>query len=704
MRIQRQRQLARVAGRQRRGQDHDAFRVDRSAQLDLPLDVDDPSGADTRRRRDTYRVAEAMLTEIDDRQAVDLPNCFTSSVDEEQVARDPVLDAGGHAPEAPCHFVDSLAHVVGADGGGLRFSRPVIGLRQEVVDGADPHRQPFTVVGQARALFHDSLHGRPVEGQQLALADPVRDLRDVVGLVVRATLQVVVEVGGNLEKIPELAVVQDEQVVQPALADQQHLDVERDGFRPQRRRAEQAVRLARGLDAQAGGKQRLLQRLPDERPGEHPVDVEHQVAAVRSVQGAGPNHPEIGEQGTHFGAMLDLADDVAVVRVRLKDDRCRCLRLVRHQQVDFVAPEASPSVLLHEGHRRGLGCLEVLGIGDDVGVYLLEVAHDLGQVTESLDQFGERDGDGVLGDLAIERLDALAVLLAYLRHVLDVFAQLPAEAFDCRFRRLADLIRLLGEFLLVHDLAVVHRREHVAGRRLQHGDVFFTRPLLELLAARLDLFLCLVLDGLELGAVIVTFERRGNRELQLLDQPRHAVRERFTAARRKPEVARLLRVIEVVDVAPVVAGRPARRVFADQRVHQAVPVAAGRPEDEHVVSGVCNFQAEPNGVDRASLAHATFGRWNVGAGFERQVLEIARPPQFRRRYLEFAATVRVHRLKRRLMSGRIQYHESISGDTNNYVIAALAGAAAKCPGGPPECVAAQCNPAKITVVIARSLY
>ena len=115
----------------------------------------------------------------------------------------------------------------------------------------------------------------------------------------------------------------EQQVVELAVAEQHHLDVERNRLGIERLRRDQvkpdasigcSMRISRALMArfkasQANGDSSSLAR------------IEQQIAAVGAMQRAGLDQQEVGDQRAHLGDVLDPADEVAVGGIELLDDR-----------------------------------------------------------------------------------------------------------------------------------------------------------------------------------------------------------------------------------------------------------------------------------------------------------------------------------------------------------------------------------------------
>ena len=133
------------------------------------------------------------------------------------------------------------------------------------------------------------------------LAGAAVDEFSVGSNVVLGSLHVVVEVDGYFEERAELLVVYGQEIVEPALANEDDLDVERDRLRLQCCRRGESQCVGRCLDANLPRKQCLLQRVPGKRTTEHAVHVEHEKTAVGLQQRTAAHHAEIRQECAHFG-------------------------------------------------------------------------------------------------------------------------------------------------------------------------------------------------------------------------------------------------------------------------------------------------------------------------------------------------------------------------------------------------------------------
>ena len=65
--------------------------MQRAAELDLALDIGDAAAAEANARGDPGRLAKGELTELQDREPIDLADLRAGRVDQDEVALDPLL-------------------------------------------------------------------------------------------------------------------------------------------------------------------------------------------------------------------------------------------------------------------------------------------------------------------------------------------------------------------------------------------------------------------------------------------------------------------------------------------------------------------------------------------------------------------------------------------------------------------------------------
>ena len=137
----------------------------------------------------------------------------------------------------------------------------------------------------------------------------------------RRAVDIVLEIGENLEVLAHLGIERSQDVVENAVAEQDDLDIERDRIGLDRDRAGQAEKMADVLDPDLALAQRPLERRPAERLHQQVSHVEQQIAAIGPVHRAGFDQPEIGHQHAVLRDVFDIAQKVAERRMQLFDDR-----------------------------------------------------------------------------------------------------------------------------------------------------------------------------------------------------------------------------------------------------------------------------------------------------------------------------------------------------------------------------------------------
>lgn len=109
-------------------------------------------------------------------------------------------------------------------------------------------------------------------------------------------------------------------------------------------------------------------------------------------------------------------------------------------------------------------------------------------------------------------------------------------------------------------------------------------------------------DGLLSRPVVLALEGRGYRRLQLVDEALHVVLELHPPPGRQTQGARLVRVREVVDGAPVRGDIVSGGLLLDVATHRAVPAGARGTEHVEPVAFAPDADAELQRLDGACLA------------------------------------------------------------------------------------------------------
>jgi len=292
---------------------------------------------------------------------------------------------------------------------------------------------------------------------------------------------------------------------------------------------------------------------------------------------------------------------------------------VLHQDVDAVAVKGLPAQLGHGQHLGGAGLAagglaEELRMPHDVLAHGLEVRHDLGRIgvllLGLLDELRHRRG----GHLAVQGLQLRLGVLLDLAEAPDGRRHIGRHGLVAALEFLAGGLVHVLQGIGIQGLAPEYGNRHQPARRLGQAEAPRLDALLQpfqllalLLLRRLDDALLLLLVGLGL-------ERPGDAGLQVADEPLAVLAEGARPPRLQANGAGLVRVGEVVHVAPVgrrgQLGRLARQEAADGR-GLAGP---GRPQGEQIESRAADAHAEGDGLDRSVLGDDLFqGLEGLGA-------------------------------------------------------------------------------------------
>ena len=424
--------------------------------------------------------------------------------------------------------------------------------------------QLLRVFGQPRELL-DRAGGRAgVERTEPLTTGERRDeLRDE-DRVGRRPVDVVGEVGGDLEELEELMVVRAEQVVEPAVSDERDLDVEGDRLGLEGRGRQQAQRLTERLDADLARSQRSFQFLPGIRLQQDLVRFENEVPAVRPVERSGADEGEVRHKGPELGDVLGPTDEIRVGRVILDDDRGAVVRAVPDEDVHAVASERTAiggrwAHGLRSRVRLGGQGEELRSALDHIPFDVVEVAHHRRQGGEAVAQLVDEMTDRGSDDFAVEVAQPAPHLPLPVRDLAKDLLEVALEGRDLRpdplLVRLGQVVEVIGR----QDLAVPGRCQADAERGPDERDPGGVSAPFDVREARFAVRLELRFDRLLAAAILVALEGRRDRALQLETELRHRLPKYDARRRRQPQRAGALRVGEVVDVAPVVGSRLAGR-------------------------------------------------------------------------------------------------------------------------------------------------
>jgi hypothetical protein len=334
------------------------------------------------------------------------------------------------------------------------------------------------------------------------------------------------------------------------LADQDHLQIERDRFGLDGQRRQQAEELTQRLDLDLACAQRAFQPLPGIRLGQQFFRVEHQVATVRARQGARADHREVGDQRAHVGNVIDAADQVLEARLVFEDHWRALGAAVIDAQIDLVAGERQVAGdRAHRPFRLAFRFAQLFGALDDVMHHFVEEGDDILQIRvmrlELLDQMANRQRHRLAAQFHQARLQFTPPA----RKLMQQLAQLFAVFFDQLVDARLFLVRQRFEVFRPHRLFALQRGEHEALRGAQQRNAVFTGGLTKLAQGLIFAFLVFLLHRFGLAAEGVAVECGGDRLGQIGDETLHVGLQRGAAAGGQDQQPRTVAVGEVIHVA-----------------------------------------------------------------------------------------------------------------------------------------------------------
>src|SRR5215831_6760966 len=464
--VKRKRPCLAEAPAEKAGKDQHPFGMQRPAELDLALDIDDFAAAEPDPGGDATGIAKAETAERYHRKPVDLADFFAVGLDADGLAADLLLQAAVDPITTTELRVDRALYfgrcnnlLAGARGN-------LVGLLQQIDNLAQPRRQPVGIPGKARSPLDHPRDRSAVQREEIVLTYHAGDKPRVKQRRFPRALDTVVEIGGDLEQVLEVVVDSAEQVIERRRTEQHDLNVERDRFGLQRDRARHTKQLFQALDADLAGNECTFQRCPAEISGQQPLRIEQQITAIGTMQCPRREQIEVGDERTEARNVLDPADQRLMGRIVLEYDRGALVGAVVDKDIDLVAPEAvlGDGLLDWGRHRppwRGRRRLrqKIIGVLFDVALDGVEVLHDFGQVAMAGTQFVHHGCDCSAGGLASELAYRLAMLTLPLRDFLH-------DSFELALHLLQIVLDLftLGrwqrfEHFRRQHLAVAPRRE-----------------------------------------------------------------------------------------------------------------------------------------------------------------------------------------------------------------------------------------------------
>ena len=596
--------------------------MDRPALVGFALDVDQLAGTEPRRGADPGGRAEGIVAQLQVSQGIDLCQLHAAGVDADHLVEHVLAQLFLHLAGAVRLGIQRGLHITALNVLGLALARLVVGLAQQVDQAAHVQREFLPVDALARAVLDDAGHAVALDRAQLLAAlqagDQAREQRHVL-FVAR---QLLGEIRGHFEQQGEFRIVFLEQVVQLAAADQHHLEVDRDRLRLQRDGADQAELTLDGFDAQLAGAQGPFQAVPGEGVAQHLLHIQHQVAAVGAVQGAGLDQGEVGEQGAHVGHVLDAPDQVLVGRIVFEHHRCALGLGIVHQDVDRVAAEG---IVVGRGQLFAavIKVAEQIDIGGDVGLDLLEVGRHLAEVAVLGLQLIEKLADRQARGLAVEFAQAFLQLVLPLRDLVHGFLELFLELLQRLVKAALFLFGQGVELFRRERLFVFLRGQGETAGAAQQHDVALGGQLAQVLCRGVFLVFEVFDQFLVTALVFIVAKRGGDGDQQVFEQAAQVVAQQAPVAGRHLQHARCVRALEIADIAPVAERLGTRHVALQGIAHQGVTPQSGRAHDIQIEAGLRHRHAELDGLQGAILADGGVQALQLGGGLEIQLLLIA---------------------------------------------------------------------------------
>ena len=191
------------------------------------------------------------------------------------------------------------------------------------------------------------------------------------------------------------------------MPDEKYFGVQRDRLRPQALGGDKAQPLTGLFYGDLLAPDSSLQANPREGVAQHPLGGQHQVAAIGPMEGALPDHGEVGEKGAELGLFLYPAKKVAVGGIELHDHRRSSKLGVAHNYIRLILPEGQLRRPRRGQGRNRLGLSLTPELGKalhDVILHLLQVALDLRKTLVFLYQFGNGGGHSIQSYLLVQFL------------------------------------------------------------------------------------------------------------------------------------------------------------------------------------------------------------------------------------------------------------------------------------------------------------
>src|SRR5260370_40873671 len=185
--------------------------MERPAELDFALDIDDLAAAEADLSGDAARSAKRECAEADDRETVDLADLLAIGLDADRLAADFFLHAPVDAVAATYLRIDRRLHLRLADDLFAGISGKLVGFLQQIDKGPHTGRQFVGVAREPGSLLDHPGDGITIEGPELfPPADGANQAR-IEQRRFRRAFDPVVKIGRDLEELGEFLVMGAEQ-------------------------------------------------------------------------------------------------------------------------------------------------------------------------------------------------------------------------------------------------------------------------------------------------------------------------------------------------------------------------------------------------------------------------------------------------------------------------------------------------------------
>ncbi len=365
-----------------------------------------------------------------------------------------------------------------------------------------------------------------------------------------------VEVRFHLEQLRKLTVVPVQHVVVEVLANQNHLCLQRNRFRQNGLHRQEAQPLCHLFYNDLAFTEAPRQSVPRHQLLSNVLHPDHQVPAIGPMDGAGANHSEIAGESPKLSLLLHATDEVIEGRHHLCDDRSALNIRVVHQDIHLVLLEGirkSPG-----GERVALGSLgrraEEIPVLDDVVPHRLQVLRNAERIAVLPFHFLDESLQDELDHLTVDLLYLLFDLPIPASHLGHRLLDAPLDTL-LAFRQ---AFLLFGaqrqDFLFTKRFAIHQRNQQDTHARHLDGETTVVGQLVELIEEPLPVLVEGPGGSLSPLAVVLALKRLPYVRLRGLNQSSHVPLKLHRLAGIQLQCLRSVRVVEVVDVAPIGRG------------------------------------------------------------------------------------------------------------------------------------------------------